>query len=325
MVTKSFTSSWAACPKAEGVLDELGLSFKTIKVSIDCIDWKATEKNMGRLSRNLNLETVDDYMTSMLDKNVFPMPIVQEISPDSYIVLAGVHRSRAAKDAGFKSIMAYLVPIEHEHEARLISTMTNRREGVRIDKSEAIQQAVYLILNDNLDSRQVCKMFGVVLSTVQHKLIAHSVREKLASLGFIKPMADFILGRLNPVSQIDSVLLLLAKYVYSTTPSQDEITLLLKKIKRAGSEAQKIAIIEVEAAEAKKIVNALSSKKGNSRSIVILPMRTKFLRHFHTLKNLVNEGKTLSGLQIKKDSDEHGQIKKEWAILRTKLDKIINT
>lgn len=305
---------WAPCQKAVSVLEELKLPFRIANVSMDKIDWKATEYNAGRSGRAINLDTVDDYKLFMERGDVFPMPVASLRNGKATIV-AGVHRSQAALKVGEPGIDCYVIDTQPELTERLVAVMTNRKEGIRLDKHEALEHCVHAVMEFKADPSQVADYFGVRLSTLKDKLAVIRRRADLAKLGFRGTLSDTVVSKLAAVAKNDKALLGVARLADSYNMVSADVQALALKVAKGRTELQQLNEIEQEASILAKTITTPTNRVTQS-------VRTQFLAAFHKLVSVVGDSNTPEALQLVSDSDEYLQLKKEWKAIKRQLDAI---
>lgn len=313
-VAAKVSRKWAPCPKAVSVLEELGIPFRIANVAMDKIDWKATEYNSGRSGRAITPDTVDDYTLFMQRGDVFPMPVAS-IKNGKATIVAGVHRSQAALKNGEPGIDCYVIDSQPELTERLVAVSTNRKEGIRLDKHEALEHAVHAVNDFQADPADVCRLFGVKLSALQDKLRVVKRRADLAKLGFRGSLTDTALTKMGSVAKNDRVLLSVARLVDAYNLPTPEVQAICAKVAKGRTERQQLEDVEREA-------SVLAQTVSTPHKRITQSVRTNFLSAFHKLQTVVGGSNTPEALQIVSDSDEHKQLKKEWKALKRNLDAI---
>lgn len=306
---------WAPCPKAVSVLEQLGITFRIANVAMDKIDWKATEYNSGRSGRAISPDTVDDYTLFMQRGDVFPMPVASMRNGKATIV-AGVHRSQAALKAGEPGIDCYVIESQPELTERLVAVMTNRKEGIRLDKHEALEHCVHCVMDFKADPTEVAEYFGVRLHTLQEKLRCMKRRADLAKLGFRGTLTDTVINKMANVAKNDKVMLGVARLAESYNLTAVQVQDISAKVAKGRSELQQLEEIEREASVLQRTVSTTDRKVTHS-------IRTQFLAAFHKLETIVGDNNTPESMQLVSDSDEHQTLRKEWKILKRKIDAIL--
>lgn len=311
---------WKDDDKHLATMKEQGISHTCECVSVSKIDWKASEVNIGRLNRPLDHEKIEDFVTIKRNGAVFPKAILAK-DGDKYTIVAGLHRSEADRDAGCESIECYVVRLRFPYEFKMLAVGTNRKEGDRISRNQAVEHAVDMVVNDNLDPSDVANKLSISVESIQRKLRIRETAKQCADAGCKYHLTDEAYQRLSPLKVSDNVLSAAADVVGEYKMTGQEVADFVKQLKPKRNEAQKIAAIEEHAASLRKL-RSPTNDKGIAPPIK-LPVRTTFLRLFHGLETVTDGKSTITDLQIEGDSDDHKDLKKRWQAMRTKIDAII--
>lgn len=313
------TINWCADQKAEDVLRSVEVDYEVVRFPVSEIDWKETDNNPARITRKLNEGNVEDYALAMMEGDHFPRPIVCS-TEKGYMVVAGVHRCKAAMEIGSnEEIEAYLAFPKLLHHIPLICYDSNRREGSRQEKEEALIGALYLVQNCDIGYRDAAKKLRVNPGTVKAKLSAVRVSTQAGESGFSKYLSESHWIALSRLKGNDKVLVACASYVYNRKLTSDQTRDTVSEVVKHRTEASQLACIEEfdKAALGSPAETVVGPVKPIS-----LPTRTKFFRWFNCLSNLVGN-KKLEELQIVRDSDEHKNLKKSWADFKRRMNNAI--
>jgi ParB-like chromosome segregation protein Spo0J len=318
MVQACLVEGWVRDPKAEFVLRQAKITSKRIVLDLEKIDWQTTEKNAGRFHRIISDSTIEDFKGFIQRGDKMPMPVVAETAKGLFVVVAGVHRTKSALAAGKRTIAAYLASIEFPYQFRLVATLTNRLEGTRVTKEEALLYAVDLVTNGGLQPKEVAELLSVNLSSLNARLRCLRIRTQAIKAGSKKAsqIADTTLKHLGPLTPNSKVLKAAVDYLYFFELGANEARDLALLVSKAKTEAQQLVIIEREASRRQR-------EETPKASPVTLAIRTKFLRTFHALVGILDGKTKLADLQIAKDSDEIKGIRKEWRELKKALNGIL--
>jgi hypothetical protein len=298
----SVSANWHDDPVAEAIMKELGLEYEVQVISLSAVDWKETQYNVGREKGGIDEDTRDDYALAMLDGDSFPRPVALPIKNNKYTIPAGAHRGHATKEAGHKEFLPYVITSPYtEDQIKLLSLMTNRKEGRRIDKHLAMAQAVRLV-QGGADPGQTAKKLGVNVGTLRHNVRNSSTERKAADAGFTGRLAPTSWKHLSPLASNGNVLKAAAKAVETANLSREDITSLVKAAKAKATEAQQIAEIETHP-----IVKAASVK------VDVGPLKLKLRKDLgsamRALSAILSKGSRLEDFQIARDSDDHKEFK----------------
>jgi ParB-like chromosome segregation protein Spo0J len=307
-------AKWTACPKAEWVLNKLGLSYTVATIAIAKIDWKATHANIGRTGRAVIQENVDDFALAMSMGAVFPMPIAIR-RKNGFSVPAGVHRTTSAKQNNCTEIECYVLDEQSEMTERMIAIMTNRLEGSRVAKNEALRQGVFLVSEYGADPKQVADDLGLNHKTLADKIRVENRQSELSALGFDGKLSDATLSALSNVAANSKTLLATATVASKFNLTAHETRELAGLVAKRKTEEQQLAAIKLEEQRLRKTSPTQSHRVTQST-------RTQFLRIWHSLIAIVDGRDTLESLQIVRDSDEHRGLVVEWKKLKVQIDRL---
>lgn len=314
-MSKDSSVNWVDDPKVEDVLKKLGLKFKVKVIKLDDVDWKKSAINSGRVGKPINEDTVDDYALSQKAGDRFPRPLAIEEKGVAPYYIAGVHRSKAAIKNGVKEIPSYVVQIRLPHEARLIAVMTNRKEGVRLNKEEALANALYLVQNYEITYQDAAKLLGIGLSSISNRIQTDRLKKQAFESGFMGTLPVAHWDRLSKLKSNSKVLVAAAEFLEKHKIPQAEIPRFTDNILERKTEAQQLSFIEKQNG-----TYSVSAEVAKANP-VFLPVRTKFIRALHSLSTIAG-GKTCTQLQIEQGTPEFKALKEEWVDLRKRLDKV---
>lgn len=308
---------WINDPKAEAVLASLNIKYTVGPLKLSDLNWKATEHNAGRAGRPIDMSRIDEYADAMMAGDEFPMPIVVN-TDNGPEILAGVHRGKAAVVTDlWKTIPAYWANTKLPHEARMIACLTNRKEGARTTKEEAIEQALYIVNEFSLKASDVARIFLIPAQTLTDRIRADALRKEVVAIGFKGKLPYTTFKNLAGISGNTKVALAACEYIAKSHGTCDDALSLSKELRKIKTEAQQLA--KVESMTESAVIHANAS----SESVIVLPLRTKFIRYLHSLGTVVGDSVSIKDMQIVPQSDEHNAIKKEWRAIRAKINRII--
>lgn len=309
---------WVKDFKAEDVLRRLNLKWEIVSVPLSSIDWESTSNNCGRLRQKTSANYVADCRAAMELGDRFPMPVLSPFRESGkYLVLAGLHRCTAASEIGVQEIRSYVVKADFAYQWGAIAINTNLKEGLHVDRKEALDYAVHLATDGKMLPRDAAEITSVKVETLQSKLRAIQIRKEGILAGSRKAncLPEATLKVLGKLSSNSKVLVSAMDAAGDLLMTENQTREFVKGITKHKTEAQQLAEIE------KRVEQAIIEKTPDI-SPVSLPTRTKFIRCFHSLAGVVNGQTDPAELQIEKDSDEYKTLKKEWAILRRSLNAI---
>jgi hypothetical protein len=316
-MAEKLKEQWIPDPVSETVLQKLGIGWRVETVRLDDIDWATTKRNCGRLGNPIDQDLIEDYGEAMKKGDSFPMPIVVENDKGDFIVLSGLHRTTGASGIGRKEMLAYVADITLPYQFRLVSIMSNRRQGKRVGPEEGINYALDLVLNHNLTVKNVVDLLGVRATSLNAKLRAKNLRDIAISAG------SKLAYQAN-----DSTSLAYVKYEASPRVlaeamdhsirhrlTQDECQSLSKEIAKEKNEAAQIQFIRAE--------SLFQDKTRNNNGVVVLPIRAKLMKTLHTLKVLLRGKQSLEDCQIVGGSDDAKTVRRELREINSSMEQIL--
>jgi len=214
-------------------------------IRISDIDWDISLKNMGRLEEPLNDDRVKDYAIGMLDGKAFPMIILMKMKNNKYRILSGNHRGRAALSVGEREIAAYVIKSGSEQELDIFARSANSTNGAPPKRDEKIQQAIALAEMYGYSNKDAAKRLGLKENAVHEARRAKDCRNTLIGLGVDKAekLPQGSLLKLNNVIDNDNVLRHAGELVTQYAMPVEEVYEMVKQIKKARTEAQKIGVV----------------------------------------------------------------------------------
>lgn len=310
---------WIDDYKAISVLDELNIQHTLATISISKIDWGVTSDNRGRLDKGLeDSDKVDDFVIGMTAGDAFPKPIAVLAKSGHYQIPAGVHRVKAASKLGVKSIEVHLADIEQEDMIRFVGIQTNRKEGTRLSKDEAMEYAIHFCETGGYAAAETAKRLGISKSALQVALKSRRLAKEASEAGSRRAHSAPV-HILNALGTLKANPTVLAKAIDHATKhgfSTDASRQLARNIVKQKTEAQQLAFIEKDDERRQIEVRA----NGPIRSRV----RSNFLTAFRSLAASIEGKKTLDDLKISKGGEEHAAIDREWRALRRAINAILN-
>ncbi len=303
-MAKTKAATYTNDQHAESVLGKLKIKYRLEEISLGDINWKATDNNFSRTHRKYDQDRVDDYALAMMDGDSFPRVIAIE-QDGEYVILAGVHRSHAAKEAKVDCVGAYvIVDAMLPQQQLMLATMHNRLGGRRVEKEEAYLLAIDLIASGELDANEVSSLLGISASVLQLKLRSTKIMRQAEAAGFRGSLPQTTWQAMTRVSSIDKVLVACAQYFSNNKHSVQDVNRFVRSVAGERSEAQQIAYIEKATA-----IMPTPENNGDSKPIKLRTF-TKWLRAMHCLATITGD-RNLEQIQIVRGSDTHKQVSRE--------------
>src|SRR5215471_8296487 len=133
---------WMPDPKAEALLNRLGVPWELVTVNTNLIDDQASARNQARLSAVLDQDRVEEYAEAMRRGDTFPALVGHALGDGAFVLEGGNHRLAAAKRARRTSVMLYLVRTNDAGMRHLVTVLLNTLEGVRPPRADLIAQCL---------------------------------------------------------------------------------------------------------------------------------------------------------------------------------------
>jgi len=333
------TVTWMRDLKAESTCEQLGLSYETIVLEVNDIDWRESHTNGARLEEPFVPHLIADYKSAMISGDTFPMIVVAR-GVSGVVILSGNQRSEAVRrliDEGkvpaTTKIEAYCIDTTDQLMREVFARSGNVSHGGRSDIEERKQHAIYAHRSLGLTVADAARIFNVADSTINMAIRCANERKSLAESGV--PHASLPNSVINEVSKIND------------HPSKVKLAHLASRHKLCESDVR----------DARKAVNAAKSQKGRNERIKTLethlkeqcaqqerpgkqaggrtapktprrPWRDRIIRDLHNLAHFLEAGRdgepftSLAELQVADDKDREA-VSNYWA--RVKLHMAVIT
>lgn len=304
------------CFKTEQLLEREGIKWNVLEIPLAKIDWNKSEKNAGRCGRGVDESLAEEYGIQMLDGDRFPMTCVAR-DGGKYVIVMGNHRLRGARDAGIKSVFAYVIALEHEAEYRVLAFASNRKEGRREDKTRAIAFATNMVFETGCKPEEAARQASVSVDTVKRHIKAAKIRQHCDSLGLTtQSLSQEHMMQLGKMLHSDNVLRESVKTATVGPMSAKQLGEIIKDVKKNRTEVKQLARLE-------DIIEQVKSECPQKRAGITMGVQAKFHRAFNTLASFVNgNGEVISGISYNRTSNEFNAKKKEWKSLRQALNNV---
>ena len=234
--------------------------------------------NKNQPRQKFNQTSMEELINSIKENGILQPITLRELKNDSYELIAGERRLRAAKSAGLKSVPGYIIKIENETEMLEYALI----ENIQRDDLNPIEEAKgYFLLSKkyNLTQDQIAKRVGKKRTTITNSLrILKLPKEILGSL----EEGDISAGHARAILKLQSL-----------SNANNRMINLFKKILR-----EKLNVREVE---------KIASNLVNNKNFI---SKTKNNNYLPILSNLENNLISIFGtkVQIRKNNKDKGKI-----------------
>lgn len=218
-------------PDLETRLDDLNVAWEYRTVDLDHIDVDESTAHQYRL-QVVDQAAVDRYAADMARGDDFPAVLARQIR-GKLVLLGGMHRTRAAHQAGRTSIDAYVVTCTPK-DARRLSFDDNRTHGLPLSVAERGELAARLVELDGYSQTTAADIVGVSKVAVQTACAARSARHRAAEAGIdLTDVAPSALARLDALT--GDLFTDACRVVAATRMGQADVTKLVTRLSRAAS------------------------------------------------------------------------------------------
>jgi len=306
--------NFVTCIKTEYLLKNEGIKWEIHKVPLSKISWGKSSQNAGRVGRKLDESTVEEYGLGMLNGDPFPY-VCLAMEGNQYVIVCGNHRCHGAKEAGFTHVTAYIIKLKHEIDYRIIAFLSNRKEGLRENKSQAIAFAADIKSETGCTAAEAAKKCGLKTGTLQTYLKGMKVRQHCNSLGLkTQSLSQSHMIHLNKVMHSDNILRESVKL--ASIPSVTAIRLggFMDDINEQRTEAKQLVLLE-------DILEDRKSEIPRKRGGITMDKHAQFNRTYNKMASFVNgSGDLVSGIDYDRDSDEFKSKKANWPSIRRAIN-----
>lgn len=313
--------NWTTDSRAEDVLEELGIRYDRRTIQLGEINWRKTDKNCGRLGfygKPVSEDNIEDYAQAMLKGDRFPSPIAANTA-EGIVIPAGVHRTKAAIKAGATEIVAYVFDCQLDYHLRMVAILTNRKEGVRVTQAEAMEYAIDLVTNYSMLPKDVAKLVGVNLSTLDNRLRVARLRRQLVEAGHRTSLSDSHLRHITRLQNNIKVLTATVKAIESCALGEEATKDFVKVVTDNRTEADQLSAINKEEERILDIKTVPTQTGAPSK--ISLPIRSTILRAISMLRKATKDKSTLSDLQMTQEDADN--VRTEWAAIKKVLNAVI--
>ncbi len=223
-------------------------------IAIADIDMDASMHNSSRLNKAINPDAVLQYGCAMLDGVQFTAIVVYRGMLGMWVLVNGVHRIRAAKDAGWTDwpFGAYVLTTENAYERDMATMLINTIEtAIPITHEERILNALTIIERYGRPVTEVAAEFGLHPDTVGDRIRARRAQSRIIGMG--GDPRDLTLSALRILHQIDNdhVLKAAADVIVAQRLGQAHVEQLLRDLGQSRTESDQLRVVAGWAANPK--------------------------------------------------------------------------
>ena len=320
---KGTAGNWCECPHATSVAKSLDKSLVPGSLNPGAIDLKQTKKNVGRKgagSRGVDEDLVLIYSLAMERCDIFPKIVVYKYPDGRLVVVAGVHRLLAVLLIGYTNIPVYFVSVHTAEEQLMFADGTNLEHGLGIGLQERIERATQLVVHGLKSKDEAAAWYGIETDPITLKLRVLNFRKFIVDALEIKSfIPDHTCSVLNSFCRNRIVLRALIELSLKRSLKTRDFKLVLRDVRKAGSELDKLAVIRDVIKEVKEKVKRV--KKGRQG---LQPFELT-LSYMRVLLNNIGERKTPDEMFAPVGTPQYADMEEMINDLRARFEPICPT
>ena len=281
--------NWKPDEEAVATIKRFGLTFDMMCIPSSQIDVMQSRHNHAR-KQALIVSNVEDYGEAMARGDVFPMIVLARVGGGKQLVIAGGnHRHEAAIRTGVTEFDAIVVECDAPSFALLCPAL-NLYVGQREDRSVRISQAADAVARLGISIKQAADEYRVPTQAVSRVISESKVILAAAKLGInTDKLTTAYLRPMIPIAG-DAVLLPLAIELARTKISATEVIAAIKVAKELPTEADRVASLKKQIADAKTITV--------SGRVAHFPTRMEIRRSMTSLERIITKESSPCKLQM---------------------------
>jgi len=295
-------TDWAIDNAAAAELDGMGVAWEVKNIDHAQINIGESRQNGARRHR-LDESAVADYRESMQRGDTFPMIVVCKISGNAgYVIAGGNHRHAAFAELSNSPFPAMCCSVSAVQFA-ILSRRLNRTNGKRETRADRIKQAAELVAVYGLTQQAAADAMDVSDAALGRELRSGTVRQAIvaATGDDCAEVPNGVILVMWPFRNEHNVLAQLAALAKNGA-STDEMTAVVREVKKLPTEAAKVHALEGKCEQRKR-----ASVGGRS---VSLQIAQGFRRMVTQLENIIAKGEACN---MQMDGPELAAIAKRVA------------
>jgi ParB-like chromosome segregation protein Spo0J len=270
---------WKVDDQATEILRQHGVSWSVTTVDDSQIDLDQSRHNGARQVAIDKLQ-VQDYVSAMESGDTFPCITLARIEGrGKYIIVGGNHRHAAATSLGCKSFLAICLDCD-ARDFHLLRIGLNATHGLSETREMRIQQAVELVLSQNMRAAEVSSLLRLPPSTINQAVRVRELESSIVRAGLSKTGINetnmLNLTRLAKEARLLPLGLELARSAATTSEVRDVI----KDAMQQPTEEQRIEYI----ADALRRFGPQPDKP--TKSVRVRRVRSQVAHHLTALENI---------------------------------------
>lgn len=319
-IKKKNRVKWCRSPKDEAVLDSLDISYEIVSLPMSQVNWDALAKNCGRVTRPKNESDVEDYRQMMEAGDEFPMCIYGGWD-DGFVPASGAHRSWSAKGLEEDEIKCYLADISTEGEYEVIALLTNRNNGTKMERQEALEKAVELGCRPGAPPlKEIANLLSVNVNTLRARVKTWKMRETINDQLGIESLDDISDNVVNVLAKYQHEVPILTAFCALANTQKltgDECREYSKRVDRCKTEKSKLLMLERLSNEHDKL-----SKVQGRRPSIVTSRAAKLRSGLSMLMISLGDRPSLTNMNIDKEDPAYGDFRKDFQDVFDKIKRL---
>lgn len=286
--------NWVDDIGAEDVMNQLGIVWEVLTVSMKEIDVKASRTNFAR-SERLDKDHAQSIAIAARNGNRIPRCVVRrKLLPNAkrvFVIASGNHRHESAVINGETEMSCYVVDCT-DSEFEMLCKLANTTPGQGATKVTRARQAAESVVTNKMKEAQAAVLFGVDRSAVNYQKRLIIAKEKIAAR-VDKPikLAEDVAIAVSAI-QADSVFNAAVDYASKAMGKSTEAS---KVIRDAAKMPETEAVEFLRSLERQEIANKRTVKSA---------ARMEFLSSVTKIENALRKHKTLDAADIPNELKE---------------------
>ena len=283
--------TWKVDDQATEILRQHGVLWDVATVSDSQIDIEKSRHN-GAREVPIDKVQVQDYASAMESGDTFPCITLAKIEGSGkYIIVGGNHRHAAAKSIGQKSFMAICIECD-ARDFHLLRIGLNATHGKSESREMRIQQAVELVLSQNMRPSEVAALLRLPSTTINQAVRVRELESSIVKSGLSKAGINetnlITISRLANEAKLLPLGLELAKSAATTTQVRDT----MKEAMQQPTEEQRAQYF-IEA-----IKQFGPRPDAASKSVRVRRVRSQIAHHVTAMENITEKVTDLCQAQM---------------------------
>ena len=318
--------TWNTDPQAEELMQKLELAWTVREVSLESIDWIASELNGGRTHDPLIPEAIERYEMARRNGASFPMPVLHQNGEKSPWIMSGNQRLNAEKRIDPKAkVTCYIVDSSDTHTINAFVRVANICNGEPLSQKDRMELAITCVRTNGWNVEDASKFFLVSTTTIKEHIRAADTRTsldraKVPNVEVLKHSHLTALARIkDPSAQVK-----LGTLATRHMPTGERLNQVAAMLDSADTPTEKARVVKEFESELRRNVEVHAEQKQAIRR----PRRDRLVSLLSTLANFLDKGldgggfTEISQVQCEREKDAD-QIRKLWKRVNVRMKTIL--